>query len=234
MIPSSRWFPSGLQDRAAWFQNFSTQFAAVAVSLGFTAADGTAVDKDNQIMQFLADSETQLKAYSKAVTQYRKLITEGDIGDPTPEFPANPAFALPVVQPTGIFERLNNLVERIRVAPNYTAETGALLGIIPTTSESIAPGDVKPSIHVFAAQTGYEFSVVAEKREKSDSWNVEIRRAGLEKWETVKTATGKSVNVVITPTTPDKPEQLQIRVQLLKNNENYGQSSDIVPVTVNP
>ena len=65
-------------------------------------------------------------------TQYRKIITEGDIGDPTPEFPANPAFALPVVQPTGIFERLNNLVERIRVAPNYTAETGALLGIIPS------------------------------------------------------------------------------------------------------
>ena len=43
-----------------------------------------------------------------------------------------------------------------------------------------------------------------------------------------------SVNVVITPTTPDKPKQLQVRVQLLKNNENYGQSSDIVSVTVNP
>ena len=234
MIPSPRWFPSGLQVRAAWFQNFSTQFSAIAVSLGFTAADATAVDKDNQIMQFLADTMVQLEAYKKGIVQFNRVMTEGDIGDPTPDFPANPAFALPVVQPTGIFERLNNLVERIRVAPNYTPETGALLGIIPTTSESIAPGDVKPLSQVFAAQTGYEFSVVAENREKADSWNVEIRRAGQEKWETVKTATGKSVNVVITPTTPDKPEQLQVRVQLRKNNQNYGQPSDIVPVTVNP
>ena len=116
----------------------------------------------------------------KAIVQYREVITEGDIGDPTPDFPANPAFALPVVQPTGIFERLNNLVERIRVAPNYTPETGALLGIIPTASESIAPADVKPLIQVFAAQTGYEFSVVAENREKADSWSVQDspRRTG--------------------------------------------------------
>ena len=45
---------------------------------------------------------------------------------------------------------------------------------------------------------------------------------------------GILVNVVITPTTPDKPEQLQVRVQLRKNNQNYGQLSDVVSVTVNP
>lgn len=30
------------------------------------------------------------------------------------------------------------------------------------------------------------------------------------------------------------PEQMQVRVQLRKNNQNYGQPLDIVYVTVNP
>ena len=144
MIPSPRWFPTSLQDRAAWYQNFQTQFAAVAVSFGFTAGDISIVDKDNQIMQFLADTIVQLEAYKKAVGQFREIITEGDIGDPTPAFPANPAFALPVEQPTGIFERLVDLVERIKAAPAYTNETGALLGIIASAPDSISPEDVKP------------------------------------------------------------------------------------------
>ena len=55
------------------------------------------------------------------------------IGDPTPAFPANPAFALPEVVPTGIYQRLIELVDRIRSAPAYTDEIGALLGIIPST-----------------------------------------------------------------------------------------------------
>jgi hypothetical protein len=39
---------------------------------------------------------------------------------------------------------------------------------------------------------------------------------------------------VVTPTTPGESEQIQVRVQLKKNNQNYGQPSDMVYVTVNP
>ncbi len=37
-----------------------------------------------------------------------------------------------------------------------------------------------------------------------------------------------------TPSTPGNPVQLQVYVQLRKNNENYGQPSEIGLVTVNP
>jgi len=40
--------------------------------------------------------------------------------------------------------------------------------------------------------------------------------------------------VSITPATPGDTEQMQVRVQLRKSNQNYGQPSDVVYVTVNP
>ena len=49
-----------------------------------------------------------------------------------------------------------------------------------------------------------------------------------------KLANGKSADVSVTLTTPGQPEQVQVRVQLLKNNTNYGQLSDASYVTVNP
>lgn len=234
MIPSFRWFPRGLQDRAAWYQNFSTQFAAVGVSLGFTPSEMTEVAEDNQVIQFLADTLVQLDAYKKAVGQYREIITEGDVGEPTPAFPSNPNFNLPVIQPTGIFQRLVELIERIKAAPDYTDEIGALLGIIPSAPDSVSPEDVKPSVEAFAAQSGYEFSIVVSNRGKANMWEVQIRRAGQEKWETVKTASGKSVDVEVQPSEDGKPEQVQVRVQLLKDNQPYGMLSDMVAVTVNP
>jgi len=110
MIPSNRWFPTTLAARGAWYANFATQFERIAVSLGFTAADITEVNNDNDVMQFVGQADTEVEAYEKAVRAYRKTVTEGDVGDATPDFPANPAFALPVVVPTGIFERLDKLV----------------------------------------------------------------------------------------------------------------------------
>ena len=234
MIPSNRWFPSGLPARAAWYENFADQFAVVGTSLGFTANEISSVTNDNDVFQFLADAAVTIKAYEKAIQQYREIITEQDIGDPSPQFPANPALVLPASVDTGMFERLIKLVERIRAAPNYTNETGALLGILPTQSDSLIPAEVKPAIQTFAAESGYQFSVVVAGRGESDMWDVLILKKGATTWQTVKTAVGKSVDVTITPTTAGEAEQVQVRVQLKKSNQNYGLPSDIVYVTVNP
>ncbi len=234
MIPSHTWFPQSLQERAAWYQNYNTQIAIVGASLGFSAAEITGFADDNLVLQFLADTDTQMAAFDRAVRQYRKIVTEGDIGEPTPAFPANPAFALPKEILTGLFERLNKARTRILAAPAYTDETGALLGILPRTPDSISPADAKPTITIQAAQTGYLFSVVVADRAESDMWDVFTMRKGAVNWISVGRFTGKSSDVTITPTTPNEPEQIQVRVQLRKNNQNYGQPSDVVYVTVNP
>jgi hypothetical protein len=48
------------------------------------------------------------------------------------------------------------------------------------------------------------------------------------------TATGKSVDVTYDPGQTTGPAQLDVYVQLRKNNANYGQMSDISVVTLNP
>lgn len=235
MIPSKHWFPGPLQERAAWFDNFATQFAVLGVPLGFVAADVTAVNDDNQVVQFLGEVAVELGAYSEAVRQYRVIITEGDIGDPTPLFPEVPTYDLPVVRPTGIFERLVKLVDRIRAAPTYTDEAGALLGIIPEGGGVIAEGDVQPEIELFAAATGYTFSIVVSKRYDADQWQVWGTPVGLTDWQVLATATGKSTDVTYQPGGEvPAPVQLQVRVQLRRSNADYGDPSMIGQVTVNP
>src|SRR5687768_5830352 len=112
-VPSRTWFPLSIEDRAAWYASFATNFSNVAVvPLGFTIADTNAVNDDNDVMQFLLGANSAIEAYKDAARQYRLIITEGDIGDPTPLFPAGiaPAVGTPVA--TGIYQRLIELVER--------------------------------------------------------------------------------------------------------------------------
>src|SRR5690606_12639504 len=55
MIPSSKWFPTALADRAAWFQEFATNFAALAGDIGFLPADVTSVNADHATVQALTN-----------------------------------------------------------------------------------------------------------------------------------------------------------------------------------
>lgn len=233
MIPSFRWFPYGLAARAAWFLNFFNKFSQVATSLGFTAADVTAVENDNQVMQFLSDTVVQLEAYEEAVKQYRIVITEQPIGKNTPEFPANPSFTLPIEVPTGIFERLNDLVDRIRVAPGYTDEIGALLGILPSSPDKPAPETLKPVATIVPAFGGYKFTVHAT-RMGMPAYKAQIRRMDSEAWTDAGFSTTADLEVTVQPTVAGQTERLQVRVILLKNNQPVGEPSDAVYVTVNP
>lgn len=236
MIPSKTWFPSSLAERAAWMQNFTTQFAVYAViPLGFIAADVTAQEKDNEDFQSIAATTVAVEAFRSAIIEYRLSLTEGDIGDADPMFPPSTFTGPPNDRPAGMFERLNDLRERILAAPAYTDEIGAALGIIGEGGTVIAEGDVQPEIEVFAAATGYVFSIVVSKRYDADQWQVWVTPAGMSNWQILATATGKSTDVTYQPGGEvPAPVQLQVRVQLRRSNENYGDPSMIGQVTVNP
>ena len=62
---------------------------------------------------------------------------------------------------------------------------------------------------------------------------VSVAVVGTSDWHIVATATGKTANITYAGGT-GQPAQLQVRVQLRKNNADYGQMSDIALVTVNP
>jgi hypothetical protein len=237
VIPSRTWFPTNLAARAAWFLNFATQFAAVGLSLGFTAPVIAGVQDDNTCFQDLASGQVELDAYKDAVRQYRINVTEGAVGEPTPAFPAGIDITPAELRPTGIFQRLIELVDRIRAATAYTDEIGALLGIIPSASgsgSSFAGGDdLKPVVKTSASFSDYKFNVNVT-RLGQEAFKIQIQRSGSDTWTDAAFATSNPCEVVITPTTPGQPERILVRAILLNHNQPVGQPSDPAFVTVNP
>lgn len=233
MIPSRTWYPLSLQERAAWWQNFATQFAFYAITLGFLPAQVTAVTADNEDMQFCASATVEIDAYKDAFRQYRIVLTEGDIGDPTPGFPQNPSLNPPAQVNTGIFERLDDLVKRIRVAPTYTSEIGAALGIIPSSTSRPPDNELKPVIKASESFSLYKFSLNVTRLGMT-AFKVQIQRSGSETWTDTAFATNNPADVTVTPTTAGQPERILVRAILLDKNEPVGIPSDPTFVTVNP
>ncbi len=222
-----------MAERAAWFQNFEEGFSAVGASLGFTVGEIGALQDDNNCFQGIASGSVTLRAYSSAVRSYRKTVTEGNPGEPTPAFPASPVIVPAELAPTGIFYRLDNLVGRIRLAPNYTPEIGSLLGIIPSSPARPPVEDMKPEITVSDATAPYSFTMKATRFGLS-AYKVQIQRAGSETWVDNGFAQNSTYTVAVTPATPGQPERLLVRAILMQDSEPVGIPSDPAYVTVNP
>ena len=233
MIPSFKWFPSRLQERAAWFQNFVTNLTPISGLLGITPAEMTSLTQDNQDFQSIAATTLSVETFAAAVRQFRISVTEGNVGDPQPVFPSE-SFAAPVNDvPAGIFQRLIELVDRIRTAPGYTDEMGAALGIIPQPSGPLNPEDVKPAIKASDSFSMYKFTVNVT-RMGMPQFKVQLQRDGSTTWQDVAFGTSNPIEVTVTPTTPGQPERVLVRAVLLQKNEPIGQPSDPTFVTVNP
>lgn len=230
MVPN--FIPGPLQERAAWFENFANQFAIVGTSLGFVAADVTAVTNDNADFQFCASATVEIESFAKAFRQYRRTLTEGNIGDRTPAYPPNPVTAPPNSVPTGIFERLDRLVARIRASPTYTTEIGALLGILPATTVRPAPDDMQPTLKAVSLPgsvvqvkfvRGFSVGVVIEtKLDNSDTW----------------VSAGQFQSSPATLVIPNNPENLpravQLRARYVERNSPVGQYSAVVSTATQP
>ncbi|MBK9216155.1 MAG: hypothetical protein IPM59_11255 [Chloracidobacterium sp.] len=53
-------------------------------------------------------------------------------------------------------------------------------------------------------------------------------------WQNAGSFTGKTADITVSPINDGDPEQVEVRVQLRKNNENYANVSQTATVTVNP
>src|SRR5690606_19027189 len=139
---------------------------------------------------------------------------------------------LPNPANAGAYQRFMERGKRWKTSPGWTPEIGTALGYDAAPPKP-SPDSVKPEIKVFAASSGYHFSIVVSDRGEANMWGIYIlRKAGV--WTKIDSASGKSADVHVTPSTPGDAEQLQVRVQLRKNNEDYGQVSDPAYVTINP
>lgn len=231
MRPDQRWFPTNMTERAAWFQNFTVQFANTGPGLGFTQAEIDSVLADNAVIQFLARAVADAKSYTKAVETFQRVVLLGKHGSATPAFPVLTPRSIPGITPTGVFERLERTVRRIRVAPGYTVAAGALLGIIPVKMSRIAAESYVPGFKLASAAEPYTFEVSVTKR-SFPAFSVWYRRANSDVWEDGQTWVSSPARITVKPTTDGLPEQLYVRVRMLKGNEQVGNYSQVQIVIV--
>lgn len=233
--PSQLWYPTNLQDEAAWHIVFSDQAQIDGTSYGLTGGEVTQIQRDAAMVVFLAATANTLDTFVDTVRTFRKDVMELPVDGTTPTFPATPTITPAGDVPRGIWERVTEYANRIKASAGYTNAVGESYGIVGTKPDAPTPSLVQPEIDLSAAKHGYLFSVVVSKREESDSWQVWLRPAdSVGAYELAATGTGKALDVVYSPATPGDPVQLQVYVQLRKSNANYGEPSEIGLVTVNP
>lgn len=205
----------------------------MGLSLGFTQDEIDAVNADNQILQFTAEALTTLDAVSRSVRAFEKLATGGRNGSSHPNFPDILLPTPPPTVPAGIFERLERIVRRIRLAPGYTPSAGAQLGIIPANARLADAQLFVPRIKVAAAADPYSFTVQVSRR-AFHGFRVYYKRASAHGWEGDLLFGYSPATITVAPAAPGKPEMLEVRVRMAMNNTAVSMPSNIHTVAVMP
>jgi hypothetical protein len=233
-IINRKWLPRTLPALAAWFANFAEHFGALYAQLGFKSDVLAEVTADNSTVQWLNDAMAMNEANGAALRHFRDATLYGEKNDAAP---TNPSMMMPSLPPNlshSIIQRVVALAEKIQLADGYTEDLGAQLGIVVPKSDGVGENAVKPSVKVFPAAENHDFAVVVENRGRADQSELQYRVMGQETWKSLKIFTGKSCDAQFAPATDGQPVQVQVRVQLHRKNQKYGQPSDAVYATLNP
>ena len=198
-----------------------------------TAADVTAITNELNNLTAMDAFAGLSDDYTKNNFKIKQALFNGEIGTPISPFP--PALVPPtLVAAVAGSKRLSEIRNRrFKAGPGYTEQIGMALHIAGDTA---VPIPQPPTIDVFPAETGMVFSVVVTGRTGSDQWELLVRPVGGGAWTSMGSRTTKSGDFTYNPgaTAGDGPIQLEVRVQLKKNDANYGPPSAIHQVTVNP
>ena len=207
----------------------------VLTEVGGTAADVTWVNETLENLVFVRDFCATSEANKVANTGVKASYFNGPKGSIVSDLLVQPAAVIPNPPLTGgVLYEFRDMADRFELGPGYTDEIGIAIGIASPPPPNIPGNEVLPEIVVDAAQTNRIVTIITKNRGEAKVWQVQILRKGATVWETVATCEGRSADVQITLSTPGEPEQIQVRIQLRKDNQNYGQLSQAATVTVNP
>lgn len=210
----------------------AANISTYATKVEATAGEIADITNDLANLEYAGDYSDVVDGNKKACTQIKQALFNGDVNIPVPAYPVFTAGALPNPAKAGAYQRFQERGARWKTADGWTDEIGTALGYDGPAAKPV-PGTVKPDIQAFAAASNAHYSLVVSGRGEATMWDVYILRKG-GNWTKIDSATGKSADIHVALTTPGEPEQIQTRVQLRKGNEDYGQVSDPVYVTLNP
>jgi hypothetical protein len=197
--------------------------------VGATAAEKDQIKEDAAAFEFLIETCNAVDEYKKAAFAIKAQFFSNKTEPPVGAFVTAPTITAPPIL-AGAVKRSRELDQRFLHSAGITEAAKVALDLIGP--ESDAPVDVKPTFEAHAAQMNFLFSVVTQNRGQADMWEVWARPKGGD-WAVVGSATGKSSDFTYAAG-GDDPVVVDLRIQLKKNNENYGILSDIVSITLNP
>lgn len=220
-----------------FLQHLQTQKANIADyqgDVGATPADITAIGADADNMEWLIETCNLADDFKKTAFGIKGMFFSADEEESAGDFVNAP----PIVPPAapimaGAVRRSRERDQRFLHAPLVTEAARIGLDLIGEEPAPLVPSEMKPAVEVFPAQSNYMYSVVVSNRGESDSWIVMVQPKG-GNWTSAGTFTGKSADVTYSPANGGDPAMISVRVQLRRKNADYGQLSDVVPITVNP
>jgi len=227
------WWPNTLPAQRAMMANCGPKIATHQIALGLTNLQVTTIQ--NICTTFLAvyDWIESTRETMKSASEWRDDYFYDKAGAP----PSEPVFQPYTPPGTPADQGLVNLFKATRDLivnlPGFTEAIGEDLGFLGEEINPISPPTVQPTIQVFAAANGHHFSIVVANRAEATQWDVYITRKGGTP-QKHSSYTGKSADVYVDLQVPGDAEQIQVYVQLRKNNADYGQPSQTANVTLNP
>ena len=138
-----------------------------------------------------------------------------------------------LVGSTGIFERLDNLVGRIRLSEGYTPEIGAALGILPAQPSAPIPADdLQPSLKALAMPG----SVVQVSfiRGNTNGVALETRVDNADTWSDAGRFYSSPASLVIPENAQGLPRAVQMRARFIDGNTPVGQFSATISTSTQP
>jgi hypothetical protein len=200
--------------------------------VGATAGEIADIANDLANLIYAQEQAEIVDGGKKTFFQIKQALFNGDDKVVIPEYPPIPPATLPNAAKGGAYQRYIDRGKRWKTFPTWTQEINTALGYDGSAPKP-DPSEVKPTIELTAAASNYHFSIVVSGRGEANMWDVYILRKG-GVWTKVESASGKSADIHISPLSDGDAEQIQVRVQLRKNNADYGQVSDPAYVTLNP
>ncbi|MBP9663987.1 MAG: hypothetical protein KBD94_05155 [Pyrinomonadaceae bacterium] len=232
MVPSYKWFPMNLPERAAWYRNFNDHMQVIGASLGITAAELLSLAKDTENVLFFIAGRTALDNYSASFRTAIREFTEGRTDERVVKFPASPVLTVPHPdQPRGAYLRLVRLVARVRAAPGFNSATEAQLGLGIQKLAKVSLKTLTPKITPITRSGG----VIEVKfvRGRSTGINIQIN-ADNTGWADAGRFFKSPAVFTVPKSESGAPRNVQIRAQYLDGNTPVGKFSPMPTVQTVP
>lgn len=225
------------RSEARFLQHLQTQkqnIGQYAAEVGADQAMEDEITADAGVMGFLITVCNLIADYKDTAFGIKQRFYSSKTEPPAGAFAVAPDTTPPAPVNAGAIKRSRERDQYFLRQPGITQAAREALDLLGDEQAQTPVADIQPEIEARAAAMNYEAALIISNRQDADLYEILMQRAGGGDWVVLKSGRGKSINVTLTPTTPGKPEQVLLRVQLKRNDENYGQPSEPIYVTFNP